>query len=154
FVLGGAVEDCVATINRKRRPAVLQIGLVLIVPEDNERLELGCSERLAELRGRGTRHVLPCDELCWRDHRGHSRIGFFKELGVGRGSALFVAVPDVLVGLEKAGQRLVRSEQHWGMGRSKPEYDLGHRGLLFRFVFRSSLNLRWQGPRRIGSRSY
>src|SRR5215216_594561 len=73
------------------------------------------------------RLVLPRDEVCRRHQVGKLRVGFLQQLAIGDGPPLLVAMPDVLVGLDKPRQRLVGREQHRGVGRPQPEHDLGHR---------------------------
>ena len=126
LVLLVAVEDRVAIIDRKGRPRVFQIGLVLVVAHDDERIEPGAVECLAQMRHGGAHLVLPRHQLGRRDHLGHLRIGLFQQLRIGGGPALLVAVLDLLVGLLEARQRLVGGKQHRCVRASGSENDFGH----------------------------
>ena len=117
LVLLVAVEDRIAVIDRKGRPAVLQIGFVLVVAHNDQRIELGAVERLAQTR---PSRRAPCSGAR-PDARGATMsaifgIGLLQKLGVGDGPAFLVAVLDLLIGLEKARQRLVGREQHRRVG--------------------------------------
>ncbi len=78
LVLLVAVEDGLAVIDRESRPRVFEIGFVLVVAHDNERVELGGVEGLAEMRHRGAHLVLSRHQFGGCDHGRHLWIGFFQ----------------------------------------------------------------------------
>src|SRR5215813_9570164 len=63
LVLLIAVADAVAVIDRKGRPAVLLVALVLVVADHDQRIELGAGERLCDVLDPGAGDVLARNQM-------------------------------------------------------------------------------------------
>src|SRR5260370_14025388 len=125
-VLGVAVADGVAAVDRKSGPAVLQIAFVLVVAEHDESVEGRRVERVAQTARRGAGDVLAGNEIFQRHQMGELGIGLFQEVSIGDGPALLVAVLHLLVCLRKARQGLVRRQPHGRMRGPCCKYHLRH----------------------------
>ena len=130
LVLLVAVADGVAVIDRKRRPAVLLVALILIVAHDDQRIERCSAQPLLQVCDGRARDVLAGDQMLGRHHVRKLRVGLFEQVAIGDRPALLVVMADFLVGLDEARKRLIRGKQHGRVRRSQAEHDLGHRMLL------------------------
>src|SRR6516225_1449682 len=120
------VADGVAVIDENRRQVILVEQLLLVVAEDDQRVEFGATRTLLQPFDRRLGLVVARGKALRRQFRQRSRVGAAQQFLVGGGIALLVEKFAHPVAIDKARPVLGRGVEHRRVRRGDPEDDPGH----------------------------
>jgi hypothetical protein len=123
------VANAVAVIDQQARQVVLEEQFLLVVADDDQRIEPGAIDRLADLFDALLRFAIALQQPRRGDLIEHGGVGTLRQFLEARGLARFVQELAIAIALDIALPIALFAIQHGRMRTAQPQHNLCHESL-------------------------